>query len=196
MNSLIENAEASAASTAATASVRLAIALLCLVGRNAKGVAERTVLEKCFLSLQRPEFLRLDEGRNTSDLRIGDLAGLSSQEKLNFIRGAMALLREMSIREGICICNMPALVMLPVSALADLMEANSRQARLAFRAMRKVTLFCADRADLNRASSYEDFVMRLTARRERLDLEVVTEFAESERLAGRRLREAYARWAD
>lgn len=195
MNSLIENTEASAASTSAAASTRLAIALLCLVGRNARGVAERAVLERCFLSLQRPEFLRLDEGENTSDLRIGDLAVLSALEKRRFIQGAMALLREMSVRESICICNMPALVMLPVSALAELMETNSRQARLAFRAMRKATLFCADRAELNRAASYEDFVMRLTARHAIQRLETFTDFAEQERLAGRRLRETYARWA-
>ncbi len=82
--------------------------------------------------------------------------------------------------------------MLTVSALADLMETNSRQARLAFRAIQKVIRFCCDRADLNRAASYEDFIKRLTARQDSQNLEISTDFAEQERLAGRRLREAYA----
>ena len=164
MTTLIETTRATSALRAERASARLSVALLCLAGRRIDAAARRWIIAH-FIALERPETLRLEKGAGGCDLEVGDILGLSAREKLDFVRGAMALLHAMSLKSSICICNMPALVQLTVAALASLMiEGETRRAEAAFKSIRKVTLFCAARLQtgLNTAGSYREFVAGLS----------------------------------
>jgi len=190
MTTLIETTRATSALRAERASARLSVALLCLAGRRIAAAARRWIIAH-FIALERPETLRLEKGAGGCDLEVDDILGLSAREKLDFVRGAMALLHTMSRGSDLCICHMPALVQLTVAALASLMiEGETRRAESAFKSIRKVTLFCAARLQtgLNTAGSYREFVAGLS---DDILADASTDVSRHQSEAGRKLLASY-----
>lgn len=194
MTTLIETTRATSALRAERASARLSVALLCLAGRRIDAAARRWIIAH-FIALERPETLRLEKGAGGCDLEVGDILGLSARERLDFVRGAMALLHTMSRGSDLCICHMPALVQLTVAALASLMIAGeTRRAEAAFKSIRKVTLFCAEsvgarpQTGLNTAGSYREFVAGLS---DDILADASTDASRHQSEAGRKLLASY-----
>ena len=106
-------------------------------------------------------------------LRASDVEELSLAEKAAFLKGASLLLSDRLRAGGDCICNMQAIVILPVAAYASLLREDVGLARKSWKAFAKIPRLCAERIELRRPDenspadlrglSFDEFIDRLTS---------------------------------
>jgi hypothetical protein len=112
------------------------------------------------------------------DLIAFDVEELSLQERVAFLKGASLLLGERLRTGGDCICNMLAVVTLPVAAYASIMREDIGLARKAWKAFANIPRLCAEKLELQkldgehhldlRKRTFEQFINELAGSRRNL----------------------------
>ena len=107
------------------------------------------------------------------ELKASDVEALSLAERVAFLKGASLLLGDRLRDGGDCICNMQAIVILPVAAYASILREDVILARKLWKTFANIPRLCAERLgarrddeegkfDLRRRS-FDEFIQELTA---------------------------------
>ncbi len=109
------------------------------------------------------------------ELKASDVEALSLAERVAFLKGASLLLGDRLRRGGDCICNMQAIVILPVAAYASILREDVVLARKLWKTFANIPRLCAEKLQLRRNDdeegqvdlrrrSFDDFIQELTAK--------------------------------
>ena len=179
-------------------SVRAFLRALILIGQLPRSRA-RTELLAAYDGLvdTRTDFCRLvPRGFSTErELKANDVEGLTSEERVSFLKGVALLLEGRLISGKHCICHMPAAVILPVAAYASLLREDVGLARKTWKAFAKIPRLCAEKLQIKkeegdehldlRKLTFDQFITEVTGSRR--DLSEV----ELGRLAAERIEKAF-----
>jgi hypothetical protein len=141
------------------------------------------------------------------ELKASDVEALSLAERVAFLKGASLLLGDRLRRGGDCICNMQAIVILPVAAYASILREDVVLARKLWKTFANIPRLCAEKLQLRRHDdeegqvdlrrrSFDDFIRELTAKthvgfdadESRLGVLAADQVEQAYRLSGHRLR--------
>ncbi len=139
------------------------------------------------------------------ELKASDVEALSLAERVAFLKGASLLLGDRLRRGGDCICNMQAIVILPVAAYSSILREDVILARKLWKAFANIPRLCAEKLQLRRNDdegqvdlrrrSFDDFIQELTgmeyegfnADEPRLGVLAADRIEQAYRLSGHRL---------
>jgi hypothetical protein len=79
------------------------------------------------------------------ELKASDVEALSLAERVAFLKGASLLLGDRLRRGGDCICNMQAIVILPVAAYASILREDVVLARKLWKTFANIPRLCAEK---------------------------------------------------
>lgn len=140
------------------------------------------------------------------ELKASDVEALSLAERVAFLKGASLLLGDRLRRGGDCICNMQAIVILPVAAYASILREDVVLARKLWKTFANIPRLCAEKLQLRRYDeegqvdlrrrSFDDFIQELTAKthvgfdadESRLGALAADQIEQAYRLSGHRVR--------
>lgn len=146
---------------------------------------------------KRTDFLRLVPCGFSAEreLKANDVEGLTSEERVSFLKGVALLLEGRLISGEHCICHMPAAVILPVAAYASLLREDVGLARKTWETFAKIPRLCAEKLQIEkeegdehrdlRKLTFDQFITEITGSRR--DLSEV----ELGRLAAERIEKAF-----
>jgi len=139
------------------------------------------------------------------ELKASDVEALSLAERVAFLKGASLLLGDRLRNGGDCICNMQAIVILPVAAYASILREDVILARKLWKTFANIPRLCAEKLQLRRNDdegqvdlrrrSFDDFIQELTgmghegfnADEPRLGVLAADQIEQAYRLSGHRL---------
>jgi len=140
------------------------------------------------------------------ELKASDVEELSLAERVAFIKGGSLLLGDRLRNGGDCICNMQAIVILPVAAYASILREDVVLARKLWKTFANIPRLCAEKLQLRRNDdeegqvdlrrrSFDEFIQELTAKthvgfdadESRLGVLAADQIEQAYRLSGHRL---------
>jgi len=89
------------------------------------------------------------------ELQASDVEALSLTERVAFLKGASLLLGDRLRNGGDCICNMQAIVILPVAAYASILREDVILARKLWKTFANIPRLCAEKLQLRRNDDEE-----------------------------------------
>ncbi len=109
------------------------------------------------------------------ELKASDVEALSLAERVAFLKGASLLLGDRLRRGADCICNMQAIVILPVAAYASILREAVVLARRLCKTFANIPRLCAEKLQLHRNDdeegqidlrkrNFDGFIQELTAK--------------------------------
>ncbi len=140
------------------------------------------------------------------ELKASDVEALSLAERVAFLKGASLLLGDRLRNGGDCICNMQAIVILPVAAYASILREDIILARKLWKTFANIPRLCAEKLQLRRNDdeegqvdlrkrTFDEFIQELTgmeyegfnADEHRLGVLAADRIEQAYRLSGHRL---------
>ncbi len=140
------------------------------------------------------------------ELKASDVEALSLAERVAFLKGASLLLGDRLRNGGDCICNMQAIVILPVAAYASILREDVILARKLWKTFANIPRLCAEKLQLRRNDdeghvdlrkrTFDGFIQELTgmghegfnADEPRLGVLAADQIEQAYRLSGHRVR--------
>jgi len=189
-------------------SVRAVLRNLILIGQLPRSMTRTELLATYDLSREGEASLYRLTPRGffaERELKASDVEALSLAERVAFLKGASLLLGDRLRNGGDCICNMQAIVILPVAAYASILREDVILARKLWKTFANIPRLCAEKLQLRRNDdegqvdlrrrSFDDFIQELTgmghegfnADEPRLGVLAADQIEQAYRLSGHRL---------
>ena len=156
-------------------SVRAVLRNLILIGQLPRSMTRTELLATYDLSREGEASLYRLTPRGffaERELKASDVEALSLAERVAFLKGASLLLGDRLRNGGDCICNMQAIVILPVAAYASILREDVILARKLWKTFANIPRLCAEKLQLRRNDdegqvdlrrrSFDDFIQELT----------------------------------
>jgi len=158
-------------------SVRAVLRNLILIGQLPRSMTRTELLATYDLSREGEASLYRLTPRGffaERELQASDVEALSLAERVAFLKGASLLLGDRLRDGGDCICNMQAIVILPVAAYASILREDVILARKLWKTFANIPRLCAEKLELRRNDeeegqvdlrrrSFDEFIQELTA---------------------------------